>query len=140
MANELHDLATRLSETQKDIQLELEANRRIRKVQARLFAFGAIIIVVALILLTIISLDARNRGIEGRQRSQQTAKIVQETKTTADIIRGCIEPTGVCKRQGDKATADAIGQLVQAQLKIAECQVMADGDLPAFRECTKTLR
>lgn len=140
MVNELSALANQLSETQKHIQLELEANRRIRKVQIRLFAFGTIVIVVALILLTIISIDARNRSIEGRQRSQQTARIVQETKATADIIRGCIDPTGECKRQGDKATADAIGQLVQAQLKIADCQVMANGNLNAFRECTKTLR
>lgn len=140
MVNELTELANRLSDTQKDIQLELEANRRVRRIQTRLFAFGTIIIVVSLVLLTVVSLDARNRSLEGRERSQQTQKIVQETQKTTALIQDCLDPNGDCKHQGDKATADAIGQLVQAQLKIADCRVMSDGSLAAFKECTKTLR
>lgn len=74
-------------------------------------------------------------AVQNRSIANDARVSADNAKHTSDIIADCITPTGHCYQDGSKRTGGAVGNLIKAQLIIADCDRHNPSDDKAFNAC-----
>ena len=63
----------------------------------------------------------------------RTNSISQDTHATNELIADCINPTGKCAQEGSRRTGEAIGDIIRAEIYMAQCaRMFPDVSGPAY--------
>lgn len=81
---------------------------------------GALVgLFLMLLLVNVSRTGAIVETIRETQKSNTT--LTQDTHTTADLIKSCVEPSGDCFRQGQRRTASAVADINRVVILAAAC-------------------
>lgn len=105
-----------------------EAQRR--KENLISMAVGVLIIIFIALVLGV--------AIQNRSISNDAATSAREAKRSADVVADCTTPQGKCYQDGTKRTGGAVGNLVRAQIIVAECDRANRASDSAFKACLAT--
>jgi hypothetical protein len=84
--------------------------------------FRALVLVGTILALTIMaSLAAGIWLIRGTQL--HNTRLAEETHSTAELIRSCVNPEGKCYADGQKRTGDAVANIGTTSVAAAACSV-----------------
>jgi hypothetical protein len=93
-----------------DVRQAEQARRRVTLIGLVLLAAMCILLIVSLVL------------------AAQTKRVAEQVHDTNQVIADCTSPTGACAQEGSQRASQAIGNIIRAEIFLAECGRLYPGE------------